>query len=201
MWVSMRHSDKFSKKALLLASILGLSAGATLAQTGGAADDAPATAEAEVRQIAEMTDAEMREQAEAIGAHAVRVSRRMMTMLDESRQDRDIIRVTCLNGRLTEAHATEGSIEARIVLLVDAIDSGNRGQRDHHYTVLVVLDRNVSQHERDGNACIGADAFNTGRTEVQTTRADGSPEDDIANIPDEQALPVPYIAPPASATM
>ena len=70
MWVSMRHSDKFSKKALLLASILALSAGATLAQTGGAEDDAPATAEAEVRQIAEMTDAEMREQAEAIGAHA-----------------------------------------------------------------------------------------------------------------------------------
>ncbi|MCB9610236.1 MAG: hypothetical protein H6716_26850, partial [Polyangiaceae bacterium] len=46
-----------------------------------------------------------------------------------------------------------------------------------------------------------ADAFNTGQTQVVTVIDDGSPEEDISDIPDEQALPVPYIPPPASGTM
>ena len=197
----MRHSEKYLKKALLLACVVGLGAGVSLAQS---ADDEPeeaGSAELEVRRIAELSDAEMLEQAETIESRAARVSRRMMTMLDESRQDRDIIRVTCLNGRLTETHATEGSIQARVVQLREATESGDRGQRDHHYTVLVVLDRNIGQHERDANQCIGADAFNTGQTQVITVIEDGSPEEDISDIPDEQALPVPYIPPPASGTM
>lgn len=183
---------------MLLALVVGVGVPVSLAQT---ADDEEETVEVELRRIADLTDADMLSQAETIQTRAVRVSRRLMTLLDESRQDRDIIRVTCLNGRLTEAHATEGSIELRVVQLREATESGDRGQRDHHYTVLVVLDRNMGQHERDGNECIGADAFNTGQTQVTTVVADGSPEEDISEIPDEQALPVPYIPPPASGTM
>jgi hypothetical protein len=134
----MRHSYKFHKKALILACVLGLTAGVSLAQTGdseGAAE--PGGAEAEVRRLADLTDADMLAEAEAIEGRATRLSSRMMRMLDESRQDRDIIRVTCLNAKLTETHATERSIEARATAVRESIASGDTSRRNHEYTVSV----------------------------------------------------------------
>ncbi len=202
MWVSMRHSYKFHKKALILACVLGLTAGVSLAQTGdseGAAE--PGGAEAEVRRLADLTDADMLAEAEAIEGRATRLSSRMMRMLDESRQDRDIIRVTCLNAKLTETHATERSIEARATAVRESIASGDTSRRNHEYTVLSVLGSNLNRLDQEANQCVGSDVYETGATRVETEIADNTPDEDITDIPDEQALPVPYIPPPASGTM
>ena len=197
----MRHSYPFYKNALLLASILGLTAGVTLAQTAAGGEGAPGGAEAEVRRLADITDADMLAEAEAVEGRATRLSSRMMRMLDESRQDRDIIRVTCLNAKLTETHATQSSIEARAAAVRESINSGDSSRRNHEYTVLSVLGQNLNRLEQEANQCVGADVYETGSTRVETEIADGTPDEDISDIPDEQPLPVPYLPSPASGTM
>lgn len=201
MWVPMRHSYRFQKITLLLACILGLTAGATLAQSGEEGEAEPGGAEAEVRRLADLTDAEMLAEGEAIQGRATSLSGRVMRMLDESRQDRDIIRVTCLNTRLTETHATSASIDSRVEDLQESIESGDTSRRNHEYTVLTVLGQNLNQHAQQANECVGQDVFETGQTRVETEQADNTPDEDISDIPDEQQLPVPYLAPPASGTM
>ena len=61
--------------------------------------------------------------------------------------------------------------------------------------------QNLNRLEQEANQCVGADVYETGSTRVETEIADGTPDEDISDIPDEQPLPVPYLPSPASGTM
>ena len=173
------------------------------AQGRGNSDGEPGDERSEVavRRRANLNPAEQLAEAERVGQEAQQLSRRVSAMLDEARQDRDIIRVTCLNDKLTQINANIRTLENRIDNLQASVDSADRDRGGHEFTVISVLDQKLNLLEREASQCIGEDIFETGATTVTTEIDEGTPTDDPTVIPlTPPSSPVPYIPPPASGT-
>ena len=159
------------------------------------------SSEVAVRRRANLNPAEQLAEAQRVGEEAQQLSRRVSSMLDEARQERDIIRVTCLNDKLTQINANIRTLENRTDNLQASVDSADTDRGGHEFTVISVLDQKLNLLEREASQCIGEDIFETGATTVTTEIDEGSPTDDPTVIPaTPPSSPVPYIPPPASGT-
>jgi hypothetical protein len=99
---------------ILTAALGGL--GLAVAQDGR--DDEPSGSDAEgevsVRRRADLTPAEQLAEAQRISERGTALSRRVAGMLDEARREGDVIRVTCLDDKLTQINAHLRTLSARI---------------------------------------------------------------------------------------
>jgi len=193
---------EFRRTLLGLGAALALGAagfGIAIAQDDNQQDqEGPPVGEAPVRQRTQLSSEEQRAEAERIETRGTQISRRVMSMLDEARRERDIIRVTCLNDKLTQINAHLRTLQSRRENLQEAIQTGDEGRRNHEFTVITVLGQHFTTLEQEANQCIGQDIFETGTTQVVTTIDPSTPEEDPSNIPTPPPPSVPYIPPPAS---
>jgi hypothetical protein len=120
-------------------------------------------------------------------------------MLDEARQERDIIRVTCINDKLTQVNANLRTVELRVTNLQDAIAAQDASRRNHEFTVIAVLGQKFVVLDREAAQCIGQDIFETGSTRVITEIDPNNPDDDPTVLPTPVVPEIPFIPPPASA--
>jgi hypothetical protein len=111
------------------------------------------------------TNAPPQESAEQIVQRGTNLSQRVSTMLDEARRDADMIRVTCLNDKLTQINANLRTAQSRLASLQKAIDVD---QRNHELTVLTVLGQKMQVLDQESNQCVGQDLYETGPTKVTT---------------------------------
>jgi hypothetical protein len=139
-------------------------------------------------------------ESERIGTRAVQTSRRVQQMLDEARRERDIIRVTCLNDKLTQVNANLRGVETRSESLREAVQMNDDDRRNHEFTVLTVLGQKFRTLEQEANQCLGQDIFETGTTRVETSIDPATPEEDPSAVTSYPEVPVPFIPPPASPT-
>ena len=193
--------------ALLAALALGATGfGLAIAQDADAeaeATEAPVEGEdgeLPVRRRAQLTPEEQVAEAERIEEHGVQISRRVMAMLDEARRERDIIRVTCLNDKLTQVNAHLRTLQSRRENLQEAVNTADESRRNHEFTVITVLSQHFRTLEQEANACISQDIFETGTTRVVTDIDPSTPEEDLA-VQEPPGPGVPFIPPPASGSM
>lgn len=165
------------------------------AQGGDAPDDEGSIP---VTQRTDLTPAEMVEEAEGIQQSAGQLSSRVASMLDESRREQDIIRVTCLNDKLTQVNANVRTLDQRVTNLRDAVASSDAGRANHEYTVIVVLGQKFLVLDREAQQCIGQDVFETGATLVEMTTPESGPTDDVLLVEDPPDFPFPIVPSPAS---
>jgi len=165
------------------------------------AQDRSEDASADVEQRANLSGDEQLAEAERIGARANQTSRRVQQMLDEARRERDILRVTCLNDKLTQINANVRTATTRAESLREAVQMNDDGRRDHEFTVLTVLGQKFRTLEQEANQCIGQDIFDTGTTRVETSIDPATPEEDASAVVSYPELAVPFIPPPASVAM
>jgi hypothetical protein len=151
----------------------------TTTATGGVTTRAP---------IAPLSAAEQQTTAEAIVQRAALLTQRLTQLLDEARREADIIRVTCLNDKLTQANANLRTAQSRLGSLQKATD---QELRNHEFTVLSVLGQKFQVLEQQANQCVGQDMYETGPTKVVT-------EIDTSMLPfeDDPSTP-PVLLPPA----
>jgi hypothetical protein len=97
-------------------------------------------------------------------------------MLEEARREADIIRVTCLNDKLTQANANMRTAQSRLTAFENATDPE---QKSHEATVLNVLGQKFQLLDQEANRCVGQDLYETGSTKVLT-------EIDTAYLPFEE---------------
>lgn len=116
------------------------------------------------------------------------LAQRISAMLEEARREADIIRVTCLNDKLTQVNANMRTAQNRMTAFETAADPDTR---NHEATVLGVLGQKFQLLDQEANRCVGQDVYDTGSTKVQT-------EIDTALLPFEQEVSTP-IPPPPSA--
>jgi hypothetical protein len=133
----------------------------------------PAEQQANVRTVLQ--------RAEALAQHITQ-------MLDEARRDADIIRVTCLNDKLTQVNANMRTAQSRSAAFDNATTPE---QRNHEATVMNVLGQKFQVLEQEANRCVGQDLYEAGSTKVLT-------EIDTALLPFEQDVATPP-APPIAA--
>lgn len=145
-----------------LGLVLGLGT-ATLAQ------EQQGSAEIGVQAKPTITADDQLRQAEAIQKRGAQLVARMIKLLDEARRDKDIIRANCLNRKLTEANATNRSIEQRAKALKDAAATNDDGRRGHEFTVLSVLGQKMDSLEQEAAQCLGQSMYEPGQSQVTTT--------------------------------
>ena len=194
----------FDGRRALIALMVGLALGVIgfgLAIAQDASDDESGDSDTEgevgAQRRADLTPAEQQAEAARILEHGAQTSRRVLGMLDEARRERDIIRVTCLNDKLTQINAHLRTLETRATNLSDAITNGDSDRRNHEFTVITVLAQHFRTLEQEANACIGQDIFETGTTRVVTDIDPATPTEDLefTGLPPEE---IPFIPPPAS---
>ncbi|MAQ18413.1 MAG: hypothetical protein CMN30_26890 [Sandaracinus sp.] len=143
--------------------------------TSGAAEEAGLDA----TQRANLSPQEQMAEAQQVVERGNAISRQVSSMLDEARQERDIIRVTCLNDKLTQINANLRTAVNRADALEDAVEAQDTPRQNHEFTVVTVLAQKLQTLEREAQQCIGEDIFETGATSVTTEVPDDTvnPED------------------------
>jgi hypothetical protein len=190
---------RFFLLLLMAIPLLGIGLVAT-AQPGDGDEEGDEGEGIDVQRRADLSAEEQLAEAQQTERRGLEISRRVSAMLDEARRENDIIRVTCLNDKLTQINANLRTLEARLQNLRDAIDAGDTGRRNHEFTVTTVLAQNFNVLENEANACIGQDIFETGATRVVTTIDPETPEEDPMNLA-EPVTEVPFMPPPESPSM
>lgn len=185
-----------------IALIVGIALGAmgfglAIAQDGASDDASGDDGDLPARTQARLTPEEQLAEAQAIDERGSQISRRVLSMLDEARRERDIIRVTCLNDKLTQINAHRRTLESRLRNLQEANTTGDSERRNHEFTVITVLGQHFRTLEQEANACIGQDIFETGTTRVVTDIDPSTPDEDLIVLPVDPPE-VPFI-PPASS--
>ena len=156
-------------------------------------------ASADVQRRADLTPEEQLAEAEHIQTNAHSLQHRVMGMLDEGRREGDVVRVTCVDDKLTQINAHIDTLDERIVSLQEAVTLLDTGRRNHEYTVITVLGQTFEQLERDANLCVGQSMFETGTTRVVTEIDPNAPTGDPSLTPviaDQGSIP--YIPPAGS---
>jgi hypothetical protein len=125
--------------------------------------------------------------------------RRVSDLLDRARTDRDIIKVNCLNDKLTQVDVTLRSAREHQELLQNSVSLNNDGQRNHEFQLMNIFRSRSDVLETEARQCIGEDTgtFDPTRT-VITVRVDPTiTESDPTQLtPDSLAPERPIVTSP-----
>lgn len=129
--------------------------------------------------------------------HAVALTRRLASQLDEARRDRDRFRARCLSDILSQANALVRIIEQQLVSLRLAEDLHDASRQNHAVTVLRVQETRIG--ELDGNAriCLGDTGPMTAGTRVIVIIDPSVPREDPTQRPAE-GREFPWVPPPST---
>lgn len=189
----------FVASGLALALTAG---GMAFAQSSDDDDDGAEEASMQVRRAADMTPADQVAEGQRLLGNGQSLSSRVQGMLDQSRREGDVLRVTCLDDKLTQVNAHVRTLGDRVEALQEAVRLADEARRNHEYTVIVVLGQNLVVLDRAASECIGQDMYETGTTRVVTSIDPSTPDIDATElviVPNEGQ--VPFIPPPASGSM
>lgn len=179
---------------------VGLAVGVAGAQTPTPGNNAAAgNAEVGQRRTANLSGPDQVREANAIVEEVRRVRRQVSDMLDSARQERDIIKVNCLNDKLTQIDVTLRSAREHQDLLQTAVSINNDGQRNHEFQLMNIFRSRSEVLETEARQCIGEETgtFDPTRT-VITVRIDPNiPEEDPTQLtPDSLAPERPLVTSP-----
>jgi len=134
--------------------------------------------------------AEQMAAADGIVTRGTGLSQRVTELLDDARRDADVIRVTCLNDKLTQINANLRTAQSRYASLQRTVDAE---QRKHELTVLSVLGQKLQVLDQEANQCDPQDLYETGPTKITT-------EIDTSLLPFENNPTTPQIVTPTAPT-
>jgi len=154
------------------------------AQNGAAAAPKPAPLPA--------TPEEFTSQGQEILARGNTLAATVRQMLEDARKEADIIKITCLDNKLTQIDVNNRTAESRLDAMKKAVDND---RRTHEFTVLTVIGQKLQVLDQEAHQCVGQSMYDTGSTKVVT-------EIDTSKVPiDENASMPPVITPPSLPTI
>ncbi len=186
--------------------VLGLGSwiGVADAQTPSAHPDstAPSRPDAEIRsqRTSNLSGADqLREATQSIDIETT-MRRQVSDLLDRARQERDIIKVNCLNDKLTQIDVTLRSSREHQELLQTAVSINNDGQRNHEFTLLTIFRSHAEGLVTEAHQCIGEETGSFEHGTVTTTFVDPSiPEQDTTVLSTDSLAPDrPLVTSPVS---
>jgi hypothetical protein len=149
----------------------GLAASILLLGSGGVAgfahadDTATTQTTTSTQSLKPVNEAEQANDARQVVTRGTVLAQRISQLLEEARREADIIRVTCLNDKLTQVNANLRTAQTRLEAFEGA---ATPEQRQHEATVLNVLGQKFQLLDAEANRCVGQDLYLTGETKVIT---------------------------------
>lgn len=104
--------------------------------------------------------------------------KKIQRALAAARSDHDIVKVTCLNDKLTQTNANIASFADRVKSFRKAAAIGDRVQQDHEFTLLTVLVQKGQTLAAEAGSCVGEEAGYTGKTSISTEVDDNITQED-----------------------
>jgi hypothetical protein len=160
-----RNVWKTAAAMCFVASVGGAGSFAAAQTTGTSGTVGTAGSARAVSRAQQLSPADQMAAAEAMVNRGNVLSTRVTTMLDEARREADVIRVTCLNDKLTQINANLRTAQSRLQSFQRTVDTD---QRNHELTVLTVLGQKLQVLDQEANQCVGQDLYETGPTKVVT---------------------------------
>lgn len=126
------------------------------------------------------------------------LSRSVSNLLNQAREDKDVIQMTCLDDKLTQTNVSTRNAEQRLGALRQAIQTKDLDRQDHEATVLSVLGRRITVLEKESGQCVGQDLYETGETKVTMTVDPNTPRENASKPPLPDMPSIPMVPPPSS---
>jgi len=139
-----------------------------------------------------LTPAKMISQGDTVVASGSKLSQTVSGLLRQATEDADMMRVTCLNDKLTQIDGNLRTAMQHVRSLRQATDAG---VRQHEHTMVMVVGQKLDVLGQQASQCVGQDLFATGDTTVDT---DIDP--DMLPFENNPSFP-PTILPPTLPTL
>lgn len=134
-----------------------LASGLTLAQPAPRPPPAPSTLQAEkASDVPDVTKLER--SSKGIGAMR-EVLRDVLGKLEEARRAKDVVKLNCVNEKLTQIKGLLRISEQADVALQEAVSQRDTTSSEHEYTKVMIAQQKVSQLRAEAEKCIGQLAF------------------------------------------
>jgi hypothetical protein len=112
-------------------------------------------------------------------------------MLEEARNQRDVVKTLCLNDKLNQMDVAIRSARERRQNLELAANRGDADLSNHEFTILTVLRQRTEQLSAEANQCIGKEAIYLGENAIKSEIDPTLPDDPSDFPPDIVYIPVP----------
>lgn len=162
--------------------------GVAFAQEGAPATPPDVTTQRDVK----LSPAQMRDEAENYLPEMERGAGTVRKMLSEAREQRDVVKVLCLNDKLNQIDVATRSARDRMPNLRNASDKNDPDRARHEFTVIQVLRDRVRSLVAEANQCIGEETGFVGDTQL-TVEVDPTIPDDPSNFPDDPVVSQPPV--------
>jgi hypothetical protein len=172
-------------------------AGALLA--GRAAAQAPSSASA-VRPSG-LTDSEKLEKSEQHVGQMKGALKRVLGRVEEARNEKDVVKLNCVNEKLTQIKALLKVAEQADVALHEAIANRDPGA-DTEFSKVGIARTKIDALRSDADQCVGQLAYVVDeRTTVEVQQPEGLPGRDVTNRKPigSSTVPPPIVRPPAAS--
>jgi len=89
-----------------------------------------------------------------------------LTKLEEARASKDVVKLNCVNEKLTNIKGLLRISEQADVSLQEAVAKREEQGADHEFTKVTIARQKIDQLKAEAEGCVGLLAFETGPTEV-----------------------------------
>ncbi len=119
--------------------------------------------------------------------------------LEEARNTRDVVKLNCVNEKLTQIKGLLRISEQADVSMQEALAKADKTTADHEFTKVMIARGKVDQLRGEAEECIGQLAFQTDQNMVVEVEV----PDDLPEDPTNPPQPPPIVSrpPPASPTL
>jgi hypothetical protein len=179
----MRLSSKLKSAGTIMA-LVALTTVSVLAQTDAAGGTGGGQVTFQKQQ--QLTPQQQIVEADSQIARMEQASGTVRRQLEVARAARDVVKVLCLNDKLSQIDVAARSAKDRRQSLQLAIGRSDGELGNHEFTILTVLRQRTEQLTAEANQCIGEEATLIGESKITTTVDPTLPPDDDTNFrPDD----------------
>src|SRR5215471_6579447 len=171
MLASIRHA--------LLATLLLVGGGGARAQ-----QPKPATPAPTLERAADVPDVEKLKRSSAAVSRMRSVLTEVLGRLEEARATKDVVKLNCVNEKLTQVKGLLRISEQSDVALQEAVVKKDTTAAEHEYSKVSIAKNKVEQLRNESEQCIGQLAFRTDENlTVEVEVPSGLPTEDPTNPP------------------
>jgi flagellar hook-basal body complex protein FliE len=119
-----------------------------------------------VKQRPTLTPEEMVNQAKDYGRNMNEALKRVQTLQEQAKREKDIIRLNCVTDKVVQVRVNISIAEQSMAALQEAVTRADEGERTHEFTRLTIVNQKVQVLGAEAENCIGEDLSFVGATRI-----------------------------------
>lgn len=114
------------------------------------------------------------------------IGRRVQGMLDRARKEKDTLKITCLDDKLTQINVNLRGVEERVAALKISVQGGDKDTANQQFTILKIYFSRIQGLMAEAEGCVGDVDVVLGEAETTVTVDDNITLEDPSTLPGEQ---------------